>query len=53
MTIDQLILYAENRLEFLNRALAEATIHGNLENMSKLEIEIADTEETLTVLRAA
>lgn len=52
MTIQKLIVYAENRLDFLNKALVQATAQGNLNSISNIETEIADTEDTLTRLRA-
>jgi hypothetical protein len=52
MTIQKLIVYAENRLAFLNKVLVQAEAQGNLNSISNIEIEIAETEETLTTLRA-
>lgn len=52
MTIQKLILYAENRLEFLNIAVATAIQIGDVERLSQLEAEVIETEETLSILRA-
>jgi len=51
MTILELIVFAENRLQHLNNAVATATQLGLIEVLSQLEVEVIDTEETLSKLR--
>ena len=51
MTIQELIVFAENRLQHLHNAVATATQLGDLDKLSSLQIEVTDTEETLSKLR--
>lgn len=51
MTIQELIVFAENRLQHLNNAVATAIQLGDVDRLSQLEVEVNDTEETLSKLR--
>lgn len=52
MTINDLIKLAQTRLAALNTARATAVTLGDVERISTLDVEIAQTEATLVQLNA-
>lgn len=52
MKIQDLIRFAENKLQTLNGAMTTAMLTGDIEQIERLQREITDTEQTLTHLRA-
>jgi len=53
MTIPKLIIQCEIRLEYLKSSKLSYTQLGNTEMVLKLEMEIAETEQTLLKLKSS
>lgn len=51
MKITDLISVAENKLASLNNEMATAIQRGDTEAISRLEIKVAETQDTLDTLR--
>lgn len=52
MTVADLIILAQSRLSALNSARATAVSLGDIDRITALDSEIAQTEATLTQLRS-
>jgi hypothetical protein len=50
MAVDEIIIIVENRLVTLRSARALAVAQGNLEYVTSLDAEIAETQNTLAAL---
>lgn len=51
MKISELITLAENKLTALNVEMATAVQHGDVEDITRIESQIAETQATLDTLR--
>lgn len=50
MTIDEISKIVSNRLQFLKAQRTQAVAAGELEQVTKLDAQIAETQETLNKL---
>ncbi len=52
MKIQELITLAENKLIALNTEMSNAIQHGDVEAITRIETQVAETQNTLDTLRA-